>query len=237
MTIHSTYIMKKFATIATVLFFSGILFSHAQDAAPRVSPSPLPRQHFPARLGPDVAVMEIQVGKEKKKLKRVVIGLYDNMAPQTVANFKELINKKFYDGIRFHRLIGKTLVQTGDPLSRSRSPLRAGTGGPGYTLPAEIRSKIGRGALAMARLPDTSNPTRASNGSQFFVLLTPSPSLEGRYTVFGEILDGLDELDEISTMSTDSNDFPLQNISIRSMIILPRSSPEAAPQVPTTKKR
>jgi len=188
-----------------------------------------------APLGPDIAVMNIQIGNDRRNPKRVVIGLYDTTAPATVENFKKLSQRNFYRGIRFHRVLPDTLVQTGDPFSRMHrlhsvftdpQPARAGTGGPGYTLPAEIRAKPVRGSVAMGRLPDAINPLRASNGSQFFILLAPNPALDGRYTVFGEVLEGLDVIEEISRTPTNNNDFPLQNIFIRSIMINPRSEAE-----------
>ncbi len=148
---------------------------------------------FAATVGPDVAVLEIQFGKDKQT-QQVVLGFYDNAAPLTVANFKELIGKKFYNGMRFHRVFPSTLVQTGDPKSRHGDADRSGTGGPGYTLPAELGGKHVRGAIAMSRLADNLNPTRASNGSQFYVCLTALPKLDGKVTVFGEVLEGLDVL-------------------------------------------
>lgn len=179
-----------------------------------------------ASIGPDVAVLEIQVGREKQT-QQVVIGLYDNATPQTVANFKELIGKKFYNGLRFHRVFPGTLVQTGDPQTRWMwaflgNSQRTGTGGPGYTIPAEIGLKHKRGAVAMSRLEDTVNPARASNGSQFYVCLSPMPKLDGKYTVFGEVLEGLDVLEAISNMQTDSNDFPLAKVVIKSITVQPR---------------
>ncbi len=172
-------------------------------------------------VGPEVAVMQIQIGREKQ-LQQVIIGLYDNAAPLTVANFKELCGRRFYRDMRFHRVFPNSLVQTGDPLSRRGDTDRSGTGGPGYTLPAELGRKHVRGAVAMSRLADTINPAKASNGSQFYVCLTPMPKLDGKYTVFGEILEGLDVLDAISNQQTDSNDFPLAKIVIRSITIQPR---------------
>jgi peptidyl-prolyl cis-trans isomerase B (cyclophilin B) len=174
-----------------------------------------------ATVGPEVAVMQIKVGKERD-LRQVVIGLYDDAAPATVANFKELCRKRFYNGMRFHRAFPSTLVQTGDPKSRRGAADRSGTGGPGYTIPAEIGRSHDRGTVAMARLPDTVNPSKASNGSQFYVCLTPLPKLNGKYTVFGEVLEGLDVLDFISNQPTDSNDFPLAKIVIKSISIQPR---------------
>jgi cyclophilin family peptidyl-prolyl cis-trans isomerase len=176
---------------------------------------------YAATVGPEVAVIQIKVGKERD-FQQVVIGLYDDAAPTTVANFKELCRKRFYNGMRFHRAFPSTLVQTGDPKSRHGAADRSGTGGPGYTIPAEIGRSHVRGTVAMARLPDGINPSKASNGSQFYVCLTPLPKLDGKYTVFGEVLEGLDVLDFISNQPTDSNDFPLAKIVIRSITIQPR---------------
>jgi cyclophilin family peptidyl-prolyl cis-trans isomerase len=174
-----------------------------------------------ATVGPEVAVMQIKIGKEKE-LQQVVIGLYDEAAPATVANFKELCRRKFYNGMRFHRVFPSSLVQTGDPYSRRGPADRSGTGGPGYTIPAELGRSHLRGAVAMSRLPDNINPSKVSNGSQFYVCLTPMPKLDGKYTVFGEVLEGLDVLESISNQPTDSNDFPLAKIVIKSMTIQPR---------------
>ena len=174
-----------------------------------------------ATVGPEVAVMQIKVGKERD-LQQVVIGLYDDAAPATVANFKELCRKRFYNGMRFHRAFPSTLVQTGDPKSRHGAADRSGTGGPGYTVPAEIQGSHVRGTVAMARLPDNINPSKASNGSQFYVCLSPLPKLNGKYTVFGEVLEGMDVLDLISNQPADSNDFPLAKIVIKSITIQPR---------------
>lgn len=180
-----------------------------------------------ATLGPEVAVLEIRMGKNKET-QRVVIGLYDQAAPQTVGNFKALITRKFYNGLRFHRVFPNSLVQTGDPLSRRGQAERTGTGGPGYTIAPEIRLPIRKGSVAMARLPDTINPAKNSNGSQFFAALTPLPKLDGRYTVFGEVLEGFALLEEISNQPTNSNDFPLLKIVIKSITLAPRATQVAA---------
>ncbi len=181
-------------------------------------------------LGPDVAVMQIRFGKERER-QRVVLGLYDANTPLTVANFRELAAKRFYRGMRFHRVFPDRLVQTGDPNSRRGDSDTTGTGGPGYTVPAEIGLPHKRGAVVMSRLSDTVNPTRASNGSQFYVCLEPMPQLDGKYTVFGEVLEGIEVLEAISKKQTDSNDFPLEKIVIESITIIPRESlaPMAAP--------
>lgn len=181
----------------------------------------LPVAHAATPVGPEVAVMQIRVGREKQT-QQVVLGLYDSVAPQTVENFKELCRKKFYNGMRFHRVFPNTLVQTGDPRSRWGEADKSGTGGPGYTVPPEIKLNNLRGTLAMARLPDKINPSKLSNGSQFFVNLTALPKLDGQYTVFGEVLEGLDVLDYISNLPTDTNDFPIAKVVIKSITIQPR---------------
>ncbi len=193
----------KFYLALFLIVASGLLAGHA------------------APLGPDVAVLQIRIGKEKQ-LQRVVIGLYDEATPLTVANFKELVRKKFYNGLRFHRVFPGAFVQTGDPSSRHGQADRTGTGGPGYTLPAEIKLRHEKGSVAMARLPDGINPAKNSNGSQFYACLKPLPKLDGQYTVFGEVLEGLDVLDYISNQSTNSNDFPLPKIVIKSIVMEPR---------------
>ncbi len=174
-----------------------------------------------APLGPDVAVMLIKIGREKTP-QRVVIGLYEDAAPLTVANLKELCRRKYYKGMRFHRVFEHYLVQTGDPKSRTGDTDASGTGGPGYTVPAEIKRAHVRGAVAMSRLDDKVNPTRASNGSQFYVCLEAMPQLDGKYTVFGEVIEGFEVLDYISGRPTNSNDFPLEKIVITSITIEPR---------------
>ena len=176
-----------------------------------------------ATLGPDVAVMEIRMGKEKQT-RQVVLGLHDESAPYTVENFKTLVRKKFYNGLRFHRIFPGSFVQTGDPSSRPGQTEKTGTGGPGYTLPAEIKLKHNKGAVAMARLPDKINPAKNSNGSQFYVCLTPLPKLDGQYTVFAQVLEGLDVLEAISNEPTNSDDFPLPKIVIKSIVLQPRDT-------------
>lgn len=177
---------------------------------------------LPAAMAEDVAVMEIRFGKEKE-LRRVVIDLYEESAPRTVENFKELARRGFYKNIAFHRVFPGIMVQTGDPLTRGKDRSRAGTGGPGYTLPAEINRGFKRGSVAMGRLGNKVNPARASNGSQFFITLDPEDNLDGEYTVFGEVVEGLDIIDTISRKPADTNNFPIEWIRIRRITIQPKA--------------
>ena len=161
---------------------------------------------------------------------QVALEFYEAEAPATVANFKKLAKKKFYDGLTFHRVFPHILVQTGDPLSHKKDRTKVGTGGPGWTLQPEIRRKHTKGAVAAARLPDKINPSRVSNGSQFYICLQPYPSYDGQYTVFAHVFQGLEILDAISTKSVDSNDNPVERLVIKSVRIIPREqlpSPEA----------
>lgn len=175
------------------------------------------------QLGPDVAVVTIKVGKERD-LRRVVIGLYDGAAPLHVQNFKDLVTRRYYNGMRFHRAFPGTLVQTGDPYSRHGPTDRTGTGGPGYTIPAEIHLPHTKGAVAMSRVDGDINPARVSSGSQFYVSLKPMSDLNGKYTVFGRVLEGLEHLEEISRRRTDPNNFPLEKISIKRIVLEPRGA-------------
>lgn len=165
----------------------------------------------------DVAVMTVKLPKEEAQ---VIIAFYENEAPGTVANFKKLAKKKFYNGQSFHRVFPKTLVQAGDPLSRKKDREKVGTGGPGYTLPPEIRRKHVAGAVAMGRLPDKTNPGRLSNGSQFYVALKPMPELDGKYTVFGRVVSGLDVLERVSQQRADTNDNPVEPVRIKTVKIM-----------------
>jgi peptidyl-prolyl cis-trans isomerase B (cyclophilin B) len=171
-----------------------------------------------------VAVFDVQWGKGKQRQSRsFAIAFFDASAPQTAANFRKLVKDGFYVKTTLHRVFPNYLVQGGDPLSKRKDRTVIGTGGPGYTLRAEIRRKHTRGAVAMGRLPDNINPTRQSNGSQFYVCLQPIASQDGKDTVFGEVISGLDALDEISRLPADSNADPIDRIQVRRTYIVDRS--------------
>jgi len=180
----------------------------------------------------DCALITLRVGKEKH-LRQFAVEFHEGDAPATVANFKKLAKKGFYEDTTIHRAFPDTLVQMGDPLSKSDERTRVGTGGPGYSLQPEIRRKHTLGAVVAARLPDKLNPSRVSNGSQFFVCLQPLPSYDGQYTVFGHVLWGLDTLTDLSKRPTDSNDYPAERFEIRSVKIMDRAQLPAPPKPPT----
>jgi peptidyl-prolyl cis-trans isomerase B (cyclophilin B) len=130
--------------------------------------------------------------------------LYPDIAPRTVDNFVSLIQKGFYNGLIFHRVIPGFMIQGGDPTG-------TGTGGPGYTIPGEFKSngfnnplKHTRGVLSMARTQDPN-----SAGSQFFIMVKDTPQLDGNYAAFGKVIQGMAEVDKIVNVKRDSNNKPL----------------------------
>ncbi|PLY06874.1 MAG: peptidyl-prolyl cis-trans isomerase [Desulfuromonas sp.] len=122
----------------------------------------------------------------------IVIQLYEQQAPKTVANFKKLAGEGFYNGLTFHRVIPGFVAQGGDPKGN-------GTGGPGYTVEAEIDANLKHitGAVATARKGNSVNPQRRSSGSQFYICLGPQAHLDGEYTIFGQVVEGLDVVQQI----------------------------------------
>lgn len=142
----------------------------------------------------DVLVLETSVGE-------IAIQLFPKDAPRTVENIRKLTAEGFYDGLTFHRIHPGFVIQGGDPNSRNDNPFDDGRGGPPYKLPGEIGRKHVKGAVAMAREPESVNPRRESNGSQFYIALRDLPQLDGAYTVFGQVLSGWDTIDSLVALS------------------------------------
>ncbi len=147
------------------------------------------------------------------------IKLY-NKTPKHRENFKKLVKEHYYDGIRFHRVIEGFMIQAGDPYSRDTAKIDLwGQGGPGYTVPAEFESQYWhkKGAIAAARKGDLANPTKASSGSQFYIVQDENACLhlDGQYSIFGEVIEGLEIIDIIAGAETDRYDRPLSDIFIR----------------------
>jgi peptidyl-prolyl cis-trans isomerase B (cyclophilin B) len=119
----------------------------------------------------------------------VTAELFDEEAPNTVANFEKLANSEFYDGTRFHRVIKNFMIQGGDPLSKTPNHPRAGSGGPGYSIKCETARNTHKhvaGTLSMA------HAGKDTGGSQFFICHTPQPHLDRVHTVFGQVTSGMD---------------------------------------------
>lgn len=151
--------------------------------------------------------------------------------PKHRDNFAKLVADKYYDGMRFHRVIEGFMIQGGDPYSRDTAMVdRWGTGGPEYTVPAEFVEEYHhkKGAVAAARKGDMANPRKASSGSQFYIVQDEygCSHLDGQYTVFGEIYEGLDVIDRIATVATDRYDRPYEDVMIVSIRKTGQSEPE-----------
>jgi peptidyl-prolyl cis-trans isomerase B (cyclophilin B) len=140
----------------------------------------------------------------------IELELFDEDAPETVANFRKLAGDGFYDGLIFHRVIPDFMIQGGCPQG-------TGTGGPGYMFRDEINQhRVERGALAMA------NAGPNTNGSQFFIVTAQEcPWLDGKHTVFGRVSAGMDVVDAIEAVETDSSDRPRQRVGIDAVELTP----------------
>jgi cyclophilin family peptidyl-prolyl cis-trans isomerase len=162
--------------------------------------------------------------------------------PKHRDNFAKLVGEKYYDGVRFHRVIEGFMIQTGDPFSRDTSKIDAwGTGGPDYTVPAEFVNEYWhkKGALAAARKGDLANPTKASSGSQFYIVHDENACLhlDGQYSIFGEVIEGLDIIDKIASVATDRYDRPYEDVIIERITpVAEEPAAEVVPAADTTSK-
>lgn len=203
----------------------------------------------------DTPVIPASTEPEKKnKMVEIVtdygtmkVRLYDE-TPLHRDNFIKLVEEGYYNDLLFHRIIKGFMIQGGDPNSKNAGPeVQLGSGGPGYTVPAEIKSGLyhKKGALAAARMGDQMNPQKASSGSQFYIVqgsvvqesmlqqiasrsgitYTPeqittyttvggTPFLDGQYTVFGEVIEGMDVIDKIAAVKTLPGDRPELNVKM-----------------------
>ena len=163
--------------------------------------SPEEIERIVADYGDKLAVVETDFGTIKFKF-------YPEDAPRTVENFVQLTRKGFYKDSPFHRIVKDFVIQGGSP---DGSP----GGGPGHTIPAEFNKRMHtEGTVAMARAADPD-----SAGSQFYICLKRLPQLDGKYTVFGQVVEGMDVVRKIAQVETDSNDKPLEDVAVRRVTI------------------
>jgi peptidyl-prolyl cis-trans isomerase B (cyclophilin B) len=168
----------------------------------------------------EVAVMKTSEGT-------MVFEFWPDVAPKTVANFKKLARSGFYDGTAFHRIIKGFMIQGGDPNTKDTAKENSyGTGGPGWTVPAEFNDRPHvRGVLSMARSADPN-----SAGSQFFICNADAHSLDHQYTAFGKLIKGDDVLEKISNTPVVANPMsgepskPTKRVVIESVKIVPADS-------------
>jgi len=137
------------------------------------------------------------------------IELFEKQVPNTVGNFVKLTEKNFYDGVIFHRVIDGFMIQGGDPTGTGR-------GGPGYTFADEIDPTLKHNAEGMLSMANAGPNT---NGSQFFITVAPTPWLDNRHTIFGEVVEGQEVAAKISKVPRDSNDRPREPVVIRKVRI------------------
>ena len=215
--------MKKFIVLIIVLL-TGILSCKKKDE--QIPINPISKEEItkiltdirkltqltPEPVEPDeIAVIETTKGTIKFKF-------FPDVAPNHCAIFKMLANSGFYDGITFHRVIPNFVIQGGDILSRDDNPRNDGTGDPGFTINAEFSTKNHkRGIISTARKGNDIN----SASSQFFICLADLPSLDGQYSIFGEVTAGMDVVNKIANSpKNESNDRPLEEIIMKSVKVI-----------------
>ena len=138
------------------------------------------------------------------------VELFEDKAPRTAQNFISLVNKGFYNGLIFHRVIDGFMIQGGDPKGN-------GTGGPGYVIPDEFHKDLkhtGAGILSMA------NAGPNSGGSQFFITLDATPWLDGKHAIFGKVVEGLDVVKAIGKVKTGAQDRPQTDVVMKKITIV-----------------
>lgn len=222
--------MKRILSIAALALAAALLFSckgkkaeapkdptkvvvTTTEVAPEV-PEAAPEAPAAApEATADGALYDIQTSKGTIRIR-----LYDD-TPLHKVNFEALVEEGFYEGILFHRVIKDFMIQTGDPLTKDPERMGEwGSGGPGYTIPAEIvpEHTHKKGAVAAARRGDEANPYRESSGSQFYIVHNPDhcAHLDGAYTVFGETVSGFDVIDKIASVQTLRSDRPVEDVKI-----------------------
>jgi peptidyl-prolyl cis-trans isomerase B (cyclophilin B) len=149
------------------------------------------------------------------KYGNIELAFFPDQAPKHVENFIKLAKSGFYNGTIFHRVIPGFVIQGGDPNTKKEDTSQYGMGGPGYTVKAEFNDRPHeRGTLSMARSQDPN-----SAGSQFFIVLARTPHLDGKYTVFGQVVKGMDVVDKIVSLKRGARDMPLERVEMTVRIV------------------
>lgn len=238
--------MTKGRVIKYVLITVGVMAFLIQschsDEAPKLASKVTQRKNQP--LGTDLEnALQSLTGKDKHAtthkacadtasayaliettLGDITVILYGD-TPKHKRNFVKLADEGYYNGVLFHRVIKNFMIQTGDPNTKDpEKEALYGQGGPGYTIPAEFlpNHKHNKGALAAARKGDAANPYKESSGSQFYIVQDENgcKHLNGSYTVFGQVIEGLDIVDKIAAIPTDYTDRPIDDVRIIKITIL-----------------
>lgn len=199
--------MKRYLLL---LFITLISIGLVGCSQPDKTPAPVEPEQPP--ISGDEKLPMVTMEMENQGI--VKIELYPQIAPNTVNNFISLIQQGYYDGIIFHRVIPKFMIQGGDPQGTGR-------GGPGYSIKGEFNSngyendlKHTRGVISMAR-----SQVKDSAGSQFFIMVADIPQLDGDYAAFGKVISGMEVVDAIVNVETDRMDKPLSDQRIKKMTV------------------
>ena len=201
--------MKKMLILAVTFLFcltavtgcAGPGSKTAEKTEPVKADTPLPPAEKKKKNS--LAVFETSMGTFK-------VELFEDKAPRTAQNFISLVNKGFYNGLIFHRVIDGFMIQGGDPKGN-------GTGGPGYVIPDEFHKDLkhtGAGILSMA------NAGPNSGGSQFFITLDATPWLDGKHAIFGKVVEGLDVVKAIGKVKTGAQDRPQTDVVMKKITIV-----------------
>jgi len=168
----------------------------------------------------EIQTMEQTTATIETKFGEITLKFFPEVAPNHVKSFIDLANDGFYDGTTFHRIVPGFVIQGGDPNTKSDDRSKHGMGGPGFTLKAEF-SKLPhkRGSLSMAR---AAHPDSA--GSQFFICVADAPFLDGEYTIFAEVVEGMDVVDKIVTQPKDQRDNPIDRVEMKVKVKAPEQS-------------
>ena len=210
--LKKTMLIAAASVVGLILIFALIYFiprmASKQANVTPVQSTPVAANSEYATENDPIATITMEDGSVMK------VQLYPEAAPNTVANFVELANSGFYDGLTFHRVISGFMIQGGDPEG-------TGMGGPGYSIKGEFANNgvennmtHTRGVISMAR-----SSAMDSAGSQFFIMHADSTYLDGDYAAFGEVIEGIEVVDTIASVEKDSSDKPLEDVVIKSITV------------------
>jgi cyclophilin family peptidyl-prolyl cis-trans isomerase len=177
-----------------------------------------------AKQSDDIVVVETDFGK-------IEFGLFKDVAPENVDSIVNLVKKGFYNGTTFHRIVPDFVIQGGDPLSKDNNPSNDGTGGPGYYVKDEYSEDVKHleGTVALAKAADN------QNGSQFYICLKKVPFLDGKYTIVGQVIEGMDVVHEIEKVKT-QRERPIKNVTMKKVYMKEKEKIEEAPEITEEKE-
>ena len=200
--------MKKWILFST-LFLFGCAANHGPSTSQATSPGTSSQEQKEAAMKEESSQNQVVKVKIETTLGDISAELYPQEAPNTVKNFVTLAQKGFYNGIIFHRVIPDFMIQTGDPTG-------TGMGGPGYQFADEFSPNLHHDKAGMISM---ANAGPGTNGSQFFITEAPTPWLDNRHTIFGQVTEGIDVVHKIARTERDSRDKPLTPVTMKKVTV------------------